>query len=145
MATLNMERTFGAAPEKVFEVITQTDMLLQWWGPEGTKITQHNLDLSKPGPWFAIMVGPQGHPAKVGGQVLHIVPNQSVEFTLSFLDERDEPMDTSTITFETSPNGSGGTHFQLTQTGLNAEYIPDMMNKGWNSALRRLEDLLIRP
>lgn len=142
MAKLEIVRRFDSPPETVFQMITKTENLLEWWGPEGTTITQHNLDFSKPGPWFAVMVGPQGHPAKVGGQVLDIAPERSVRLTLSFLDENDQPLDISTITFETLPNGSGGTDFRLTQTGLKAEYIPDMMNKGWNSALGRLSDLL---
>lgn len=140
-----MDRRFDAPPETVFEMITQSAMLLQWWGPEGTTIAEHNLDFSKPGPWFAVMVGPQGHPAKVGGEVVNIAPSRSVQLTLSFLNDMDEPLDTSTIIFETLPDGKGGTDFRLTQTGLKAEYIPDMMNKGWNSALQRLADLIKQP
>jgi len=139
-----MERTFSASPEIVFTFITQTDNLLKWWGPEGTTITEHNLDFSRLGNWSATMVGPQGHAARVGGAVINIDPPASVELTLSFLGENGEQLDKSTILFETQRSPAGGTFFRLTQSGLKAEHIPDMRDKGWASALARLEQLLIQ-
>lgn len=142
MATLTMTRRFSAPLESVFAAITQTGFLLQWWGPEGTTIRDHDLDFTRMGPWYAVMVGPQGHPAKVGGDVLIVNPPRRVTLTLSFLDENDQPLDHSTITFELAPDDRAGTVLSLTQSGLKEEYIPDMKNKGWNSALQRLEALL---
>ena len=51
--------------------------------------------------------------------------------------------DESVIRFETRDDGEGGTNMTLIQTGLKAEYIPDMRDKGWNSALDRLEHLIL--
>lgn len=142
MSTLKMERTFAAAPETVFAFVTQMDNLLQWWGPEGTTIAEHNLDFSKPGDWSATMVSPGGDAHKVGGTVLAIDPPNFVELTLRFImPGGDGPP--STIRFETKSTSSGGTHFLLTQSGLEEKHIADMRDKGWASALTRLEQLIL--
>ncbi len=33
MSELKLERTFPATPDTVFEYLTNTDYILQWWGP----------------------------------------------------------------------------------------------------------------
>jgi len=142
MAVLRIERTFPAAPEKVFAFITQMDNLLKWWAPQGVSIREHNLDFSKLGAWSATMVGPEGFAANVGGEVTAIDPPHSVELTLSFRSASGERGDESVIRFDVRPNDTGGTHFLLTQSGLEAEHIPDMRDKGWASALAQLEQLI---
>uniref|UniRef100_A0AAN0MC84 SRPBCC domain-containing protein n=1 Tax=Yoonia rhodophyticola TaxID=3137370 RepID=A0AAN0MC84_9RHOB len=74
MATLQMSRIFAAPQAKVFAHLTQTDFLLNWWGPEGTRIRAHALSFAKPGPWSATMIGPQGDAAIVGGEVRQVRP-----------------------------------------------------------------------
>lgn len=138
-----MERRYPVAPAKVFEFLTQSENLLRWWGPEGTTITEHDLDFSRLGAWSAMMVGPQGHGAMVGGEVLAIDPPNFVELTLSFRMPDGERGEESVIRFETRDDGAGGTNLTLIQTGLRAEHIPDMRDKGWNSALDRLEKLVL--
>jgi len=143
MATLTMQRIFDAPPAKVFDFLTQTENLLNWWGPEGTSIRDHNPDFSKVGAWSAVMVGPQGGAQEVGGQVLAVDAPYAVELTLSFVMEGGRGPE-STIKFEVSASDEGGTHLLLTQTRLNPEHIDDMMNKGWNSALLLLELLVTK-
>lgn len=138
-----MARHYPVAPARVFAFITQTENLLKWWGPEGTTIEEHDLDFSRLGDWSAVMVGPQGHGARVGGAVMAIDPPNFVELTLSFFMPNGVKGDESVIRFETRSDGAGGTKLTLTQSGLKAEHIPDMRDKGWNSALDRLEQLVL--
>jgi uncharacterized protein YndB with AHSA1/START domain len=140
MSALEMERHFAARPEEVFARLTRTEFLLQWWGPEGTGIGEHNLDFSKPGPWSATMISPGGQSAIVGGEVLRLEPPFLVELTLSFAEGGGRGPE-SIILFELAASDKGGTHLRLTQSGLEAEHIADMRDKGWASALRRLERL----
>ena len=141
MSTLEMERHFAAGPAEVFARLTRTEFLLQWWGPEGTSIGEHDLDFSRPGPWSATMISPGGHAATVGGEVLRLEPPFLVELTLSFA-EGGGRGPKSVIRFELAASDKGGTHLRLTQSGLEAEHIADMRDKGWASALRRLENLI---
>lgn len=142
MTTLKMERTFPASPERVFAFITQKENLLNWWGPEGTTIDDHSLSFAQAGPWYAVMVSPAGDPHKVVGDVINVNPPKSVELTLAFEMPDGNRGPESTIRFDVSPIDTGDTHLLLTQTGLNPAHIEDMQNKGWNSALARLETLV---
>lgn len=143
MATLTMERMFDAPATKVFAFLTRTENLLDWWGPEGTSIREHDLNFSRLGKWSAVMVGPQGGAQEVGGEVLAINPPNMVELSLSFVMKGGRAPE-SIIRFEVSAVDTGGSHLLLTQTGLDPEHIDDMMNKGWNSALWRLEQLILK-
>ncbi|MDE0590134.1 SRPBCC domain-containing protein [Halocynthiibacter sp. C4] len=142
MATLEMERRLKASRAEVFRFLTEGENLLQWWGPEGTTIPEHNLDFASLGPWWARMVGPSGDGAKVGGDVVRLEPPTSVELTLSFFHEDGSKGPQSVIKFELFSEGPEETRLCLTQTGLEAEHIEDMRNKGWNSALERLATLV---
>ena len=141
-ATLEMTRIFAAPQDRVFRHLTETAFLLDWWGPEGTRITDHNLSFAAPGPWSATMIGPQGHGATVGGQVRVVDAPHMVELTLSFALEDDMRGPESVIRFALATTPSGDTMLTLTQSGLNPDHIADMRDKGWASALARLETLV---
>ena len=144
MSLLKIERTFPASPEKVFAFVTQMENLLQWWGPKGTSIGEHNLDLSQLGDWFMVMVDPNGGRHRVSGEVLSIDPPRSVEFSLIVHDGKGGRMIDSVVRFQVSPIDTGGTHFLLTQSGLSDAEIELQSKQGWASTLSRLEELLIQ-
>ena len=144
MSLLKIERIFPVSPEKVFAFITQMENLLQWWGPKGTTIAENNLDLSKIGNWFMVMVDPMGGRHKVTGEVLSIDPPRSVEFTLIVEDGQGGRMIDSVVRFQISPIDTGGTHFLLTQSGLTGAEIELQSKQGWASTLSRLEELLVQ-
>lgn len=142
MSTLEMNRVFAAPIARVFEHLTQTEFLLNWWGPEGTRIADHALSFANLGPWSATMVGPQGHGATVGGSVRVVEPPHTVELTLSFALENGARGPESVIRFTLAATADGQTELTLTQSGLDPAHIADMRDKGWNSALARLERLV---
>lgn len=142
MSTLRMSRTFAADQTRVFAHLTQTAFLLEWWGPEGTTIAEHALSFAAPGPWWATMVGPQGHGATVGGEVRLVDPPFMIELTLSFALDDGARGPESVIRFTLSPTEDGQTELTLTQSGFDPAHIADMRDKGWNSALARLERLV---
>ena len=137
-----MIRLFAAPKDRVFMHLTETEFLLNWWGPEGTTISEHTLSFATTGPWSATMVGPQGHGATVGGEVRAVDAPNMVELTLSFAMENDTHGPQSVIRFTLASTPDGQTEITLTQSGLNPEHIADMRDKGWNSALARLENLI---
>jgi uncharacterized protein YndB with AHSA1/START domain len=142
LSVLRIERAFPAEPEKVFAFVTQKDNLLKWWGPEGTSIAEHNLDLSRLGPWWFVLVDPQGGRHKVTGHVLAIDPPNSVEFTLVVPSENGVRGIDSVVRFEIAPDGAGGSHFLLIQSGLTDDELAAGSSQGWVSTLRRLAALL---
>lgn len=142
MGELRIERNFPVPPAKVYAFVTEMDNLLTWWGPEGTRVGDHDLDFTEAGDWFFYLVDPTGEHHKVSGVVLEVNPPHYVEFTLIVHSKDGPPSIDSVVRFEVSPNGEGGAIFVLTQTGLSSEQIVEGSTNGWISTLTRLETIL---
>lgn len=139
MSELRIERKFAANPETVFAFVTKTENLLKWWGPEGITVLEHELDLSRTGSWSSVMVSDEGQRYKVTGEVLNIDPPRSVEFTWGWHDDDDKRGQNSTVRFELSSDGAGGTDFLLVHSGLADDEVAGNHNMGWTSSLSKLE------
>jgi uncharacterized protein YndB with AHSA1/START domain len=142
MSELKIERHFPNPPETVFAFVTKMEHLLKWWGPEGTEISEHQLDLTRPGAWFFVIVDPKGGRHRVSGEVIAIDPPHSVDFTLIVHTPDGGHAIDSAVRFEVRPDGAGGTHFLLIQTGVPEAQMAAMSTQGWVSTLGRLEALL---
>lgn len=141
MSVLKIERTFPHPPEKVFAFVTRTEHLLKWWGPEGMGLRAHDLDLSRRGAWSSTLVNAEGGLHKMSGEVVEIDPPRSVEFTWGWHDGADARGHESRVRFEVEPDGAGGSRFRLIHSGLADEESAANHNRGWSSALRKLEQL----
>jgi uncharacterized protein YndB with AHSA1/START domain len=142
MATLSIDRHFRASPEAVFAYLTQTDKLLEWWGPAGTTVTDHSLDLSRLGEYWFDMSGPEDRTSRVTGEVLEIDPPRLVEFTMNVPGQPGWRGIDSLVRFELAPDGDGGTRFRLIQSGLTDEQLAEGSKQGWVGTLARLERIL---
>jgi len=142
MSELRIERTFESDPETVFEFVTEGEKLLQWWGHEGMTIPEHNLDFSGPGPWMATLVGAEGGPYKMSGEVINVDPPNSVEFTWGWHDENDERGHSSHVRFDVKPGKTGGAQFVLIHSRLPDNDSVANHNRGWTSSMSKLERVL---
>ena len=143
MSELVIERRFSADAETVFAYVTQTGHLLEWWGPEGMAVTEHDLDLSRPGPWVSTIVNAEGGTHKVSGVVIAVDPPRSVEFTWGWHDAEDKRGHDSCVRFEVRPGEGGGSHFRLVHTGLADDESAEGHSRGWTSTLKKLERLAV--
>lgn len=141
MPNLVMERTFDAAPEKVFAFLSKTEHILKWWGPEGMTLPEHQLAFDRVGPWLSVMQNPQGQRYKVSGHVTHVDPPHSVGFTWAWHDENDVRGVESHVTIKLVPAINGGTKLHLNHIDLPDESAASH-EQGWSSALRNLARLL---
>lgn len=141
MSKLKLEREFMADPESVFAFVTQTENLLKWWGHEGMTITEHNLDFTKTGTWSSVLMNAEGGTHKVTGAVVAVNPPHSVEFTWAWHDENNVRGHNSTVRFEISSNGSGGTKFTMVHSGLADEDSVANHQIGWVSTFKKLQRL----
>ena len=139
MTDLRLERKFARDPETVFAFVTRTEHLLEWWGPEGMNVPEQEMDFTRPGPWWSVMVNAEGGRHKVSGEVLSIDPPRAVEFTWGWHDENDTRGHESTVRFEVAPDGDGGSIFTLVHSGLADEESATNHNMGWTSSLKKLE------
>jgi uncharacterized protein YndB with AHSA1/START domain len=64
---LVFKRTFNAPRELVFEVWTNPNHVVHWWGPTGFTNTIHEMNVKPGGIWRFIMHGPDGtdYPNKI--------------------------------------------------------------------------------
>ena len=142
MSELTIERSFPHPPEHVFAFVTEPANLVKWWGPEGTSLKEHALDLSRPGPWSSTLVNAEGGLHKMSGEVVAVDAPRSVEFTWGWHDDEDARGHESRVRFEVHPEGVDGSLFRLIHTGLPSDEIAENHVRGWTSALVSLERLL---
>ena len=139
MADLELTRHYAASPAQVFAAVTQPDMLLSWWGPEGMTIEPDSLDFTRLGPWGSVMVNSEGQRFKVTGQVTHVDPPRSVGFTWAWHDEADTRGPESHVTFAVEDHPEGGTLFRLSHVDLPDGDAAAAHRMGWTSSLTKLD------
>ncbi len=138
MADLKLQREFPVSPENLFAWISDGAKLLQWWGPEGLHVPEHDLDFSRTGPWFSVMVNDEGQRYKVSGHVTHVDPPKSVGFTWAWHDDQDKRGAESHVILSVEPTG-GGARLTLDHRDLGDDDIAANHESGWTSSLRKLE------
>ncbi|WP_171205233.1 SRPBCC domain-containing protein [Ruegeria sp. HKCCA0235A] len=140
MADLKLEREFPVSPEELFAWISDGAKLLQWWGPEGMHVPDHNLDFSRTGPWYSVMENGEGQKYKVSGHVTHVDPPKSVGFTWVWHDDQDQRGAESHVTLSVAATENGARlvldHRELADAEAAANHT-----QGWTSSLRKLEAL----
>ena len=141
MAVLTIERSFAAAPAKVFDFVSKTEHLLKWWGPEGMVVPEHQLSFENTGPWMSVMQNSEGMRVKVSGHVTHVDPPKSVGFTWAWHDENDVRGVESHVIIKLVPAQGGGTDLTLNHVDLPDDETAKNHEMGWTSSLRKLEQL----
>ena len=141
MNDLVMERIFPCDPSMVFDHISRPELVLQWWGPEGVSVPEHQLDFRNPGPWTSTMVNAEGGRYKVSGEIIAVDPPRSLEMTWAWHDDEDRRGHESRVRFEVEST-KDGTMFRLIQTGLADEESVSGHDQGWTSSFRKLERML---
>lgn len=81
-----IERILPASALRVFQMISQPENMVRWWGHDDMTIPEHNLDFSGPGAWYAVMKSPDGTMRKVSGEVTEVDPPRYVAFTWAWHD-----------------------------------------------------------
>lgn len=141
MPDLRLEREFGVSPDRLFEMISTPDGLLQWFGPEGVELSENSLDFSRKGPWFAVMVGKEsGQTFKVSGHVTHVENPRSVGLTWAWHDDNDKRGAESHVTLTVAPTADGARLVLEHRELADAEAVENH-EAGWSSSLRKLEKL----
>ncbi len=141
MSDVRLERDLDVSLADLWEFVTTTDGLLQWWGHDGFTIPEHALDFTETGPWFSTMISPDGTRFKVSGHVTHVRPKTSVGFTWAWHDDADRRGAESHVTITLTELEGGRTRFTLDHRDLADDDIAQRHSQGWTSVLGRLERL----
>jgi len=136
---LEMERTLQAPIAKVWDALTDRELVGRWYGPtEDFRTEVLEWDFRVGGKYRIAMHAPDGNTHTCYGVFSEITPMKRVSYTWSWEDQ--DPMD-SLVTFELSEKG-GQTHLQFRHSGLPTEDSRVHHEKGWIGLVGRLEQLV---
>lgn len=83
---VTLERVLPASATRVFEMVSQPQNMVRWWGHADMTVPEHNLDFSRPGPWYSVLLSPDGTKRMVSGEVTRVDPPHLIEFTWAWHD-----------------------------------------------------------
>jgi uncharacterized protein YndB with AHSA1/START domain len=159
--TYNMaiKRVFDAPVEQVWKAWSESELVRQWWGPNGFTAPVANMDFREGGVSLVCM---QALP-EFGGMSLYntwtytkIVPMERIEFTQNFADQAGNKVAPSAhglppeipfdvphvLTFK--PLGANQTEFTVTEYGYPNEQIVEMSRGGMEQCLDKMAALLTK-
>jgi uncharacterized protein YndB with AHSA1/START domain len=138
--SLNLQRHYPVAPEKVWRAWTDPEALKRWWGPGGPEaVSVVQLDLRVGGRFRIVFGGPQGNEHEVQGVYKEVVPNRKLVFTWTW--PRTTPERESLVTILFKPDG-GGTELDFVHSQHFDESVRDGHQRGWSESFVKLERFL---
>jgi uncharacterized protein YndB with AHSA1/START domain len=138
---MRITRTFRASVELMWEVWTNPEHIVNWWGPNGFTSTIHHMDFREGGEWSLTMHGPDGTNYPNRSIFKEIIPLKKIVF------EHFNPHFITTVLFE--PKGDE-THVDWTLE-FDTEEMRDIVIKahkadeGQKQNLDKLEKYLSSP
>ncbi len=150
---LVITRIFDAPRELVWQVWTEPERLMRWWGPKDYTSPVCKIDLRVGGKYLYCMRSPEGKEFWSTGMYQEIVPPERLVMTDSFADKdgnvvpashygmgEDFPLELQvTVTFEEQ---DGKTKMTLRHVGFPAGQMREMADGGWNESFDKLAESL---
>ena len=138
---VTLERTMPAPALRVFEMISQPQNMVRWWGHDDMLVSDHNLDFSKPGAWHSVMQSPDGTRRMVSGVVHEVAPPSFISFTWAWHDGGPGgPRGTETrVTIEIREVDSTRAKMILSHFDLGTDTARAGHTRGWLSIFDKLE------
>ena len=131
-----IDRTFHAPAEKVFDAWTSEEVMRRWWQAErGWETAEAQVDLRVGGEVRVVMRDPKKDVEYgVGGRYTEIEPPTRLAFT--WIWDGDTRRTLIEIDFE---EADGGTRVRFTHSGLWDEEAVRSHRRGWSNVLDSLE------
>jgi uncharacterized protein YndB with AHSA1/START domain len=138
--SLNLQRHYPVAPEKVWRAWTDPEAVKRWWGPmPGEPVSVAELDVRVGGRFRIVFGGPEGKDNECAGTYKEVVPNRKLVFTWSW--PNTTPDRISVVTIELVRSGSG-TDLLFRHEQLFDEAARDGHKRGWTGSLDKLGEFL---
>lgn len=132
--TVRLVRQIKAPPSKVFEALTVSENILQWWGVDAGRTLRAEADVRPEGRYsiaFRMADGSEHNPT---GVYKEVIPDSKLVFTWEW---PDRPEWESLVTIELRPVDIG-TELVLTHENLPRE-AADSHETGWTGLLGQLD------
>ncbi|MFD4840529.1 SRPBCC domain-containing protein [Achromobacter sp. NPDC058515] len=136
---LRLQRRFDAPVERVWRAWTDPQALMRWFGPAETRqVLMAETDVRVGGAYQVGFATEDGREHHASGRYQEVEPQRRLVFTWAW---RDTPEETSLITLEFTPAGTG-TDLAFLQTPFVDQATRDGHEHGWSGAMDRLADHL---
>ena len=139
--TLTLKKVFNAPIKLVWEAWTKSEHVVQWWAPNGMKITEMEHDFKVGGKWKYSMPMPDGSLFISEGKYLEIEPYKKIVTTADF-----KPMTEGVEMHVEFEEDGDKTNFTFSVVHATKEYCKQQEKmgfyNGWGSAFNRLETLV---
>jgi len=142
---LVLKRQFSASIERVFDAWTKTEILAQWFGPQGAVVSHAENDLSVGGKYIIEITSPDGNNIKHFGQYVQITRPHTLIF--SWMLENQPCGGSAGLCAETLvslefKSLETATELTLTHERLPGKQAYDGHKFGWNSSFDSLTHYL---
>ena len=105
-ASVNLSRVYNTSVQHLFECFTQPELIVRWWGPEGTSCPSAQAELKIGGKYRFVMQGAAGEePNVVHGEYLVVEPPERLVFTWAWEDPAMEAAEVTQVTLLFRPVG----------------------------------------
>jgi uncharacterized protein YndB with AHSA1/START domain len=139
MTSLTLVRLIEARPSVVFDALTTSDGVAEWWGPDDLPVIAAEMDARVGGAFRIRFRTIDGGVHESSGEFLEIVPTQRLIMTMRFSEGgvAEEQGATSRVEIELRPVETG-TELTFTHIDLrNAESAASHL-RGWTCAFDKL-------
>ena len=133
-----IQRVIPASRERVFKAWVDPEKLKQWWGPEGVKCLDAEVDLTVGGTYRLTLLGKSRVPFSVAGSYLEIKEPERLVFTWDWEDE-DLRLGHETQVKVEFIDQDGSTEVIITHSKFPNQEVRDAHEGGWTSLLTKLE------
>jgi uncharacterized protein YndB with AHSA1/START domain len=138
---LVITRIFEAPRRLVFEMWTEPEHLVCWWGPRGCTTISGRMDVRPGGAWSRLMRARDGSLICKHGVYREIVMPERLVFTYVTDDAAGDPGPETLVTVTFTDLG-GKTRLTLHQVGFESVLAREAHHGGWTSCLKRLAEHL---
>lgn len=137
---LEIKRVIKAPRDRVYAAWTDPAQIRQWFGPENVRTHHFIADVRVGGKYRWELSNSEGERMTARGEYRELQPGRKIVFTWQWDDDEVWKDHTSLVTVELSEHNEG-TELRLFHEQLPNEESRDGHNRGWNSALDKLQRL----
>lgn len=134
MYQLDIEHSFNASKETLFNAFTDPSVMQTWFAPGDMKVPEVISDAKVGGSYQVVMENSDGEQFIVGGEFLVLNEFELIEFTWQW---QDSPH-TTRVKVSFSESVEGGTLLKLNHSEFTEIEFRDKHNEGWLGCLQNL-------
>lgn len=135
---LTIRRSIRATPEKIFDAWTKPDHLRKWWGPQGVRCSEAEIDLRVGGRYRIANELPDGSTIWIEGEFEQIERPHRLVYTWTSRSNQPQPERVS-VRFEAHGDATAVT---ITHERIATPETRDDHESGWKGCLEGLSEYL---